>query len=325
MIKILIMSVFSAIFQIFLILSPTPSSAIDTEIPSWTAEVVAAQRALGAYEEDVKVRNPDYLAEKFVSPIYWHNSPLELDDMRKKRSWRLRTYLDVGYYFMTARTKHFDAILKEEGVKEIRQVVNLGVGYDTRAYRYHDAMPNVKYFELDTKATIDRKKEIVAKIFGALPSYVVYIAIDFDKQSLEDALLKAGYDKTQKTLFIWEGVTMYLTKEAVDGTLKFIAEQSAPGSSVVFDYCLKSVIEGDYSAYLSGPVAKLFANHGEPFVYGIDPKKIRDFLKDRKLELISDIGPEEMEKMYLIRSDGAVYGKMSGYERITHAVITKKQ
>ncbi|OGP51354.1 MAG: hypothetical protein A2Y79_04045 [Deltaproteobacteria bacterium RBG_13_43_22] len=320
MIKKLIISVFSAIFQIFLILSPTPSSAIDPEIPSWTAEVVAAQRALGAYEEDVKVRNPDYLAEKFISKSFWDKSPLELDDMRKKRSGRLRRYLDGGYYFMTARTKHFDAILKEEGVKEIKQVVNLGVGYDTRAYRFHDAMPNVKFFELDTKATINRKKEIVAKIFGALPSYVVYIAIDFDKESLEDALLKAGYDKTQKTLFIWEGVTMYLTKEAVDGTLKFIAEQSAPGSSVVFDYCLKSVIEGDYSAYLSGPVVKLFASQGEPFVYGIDPKKIRDFLKDRKLELISDIGPEELEKMHLIRSDGTVYGKMSGYERITYAV-----
>ncbi len=325
MIKIMIISVFSAIFQICLFLSPTPSSAIDQERPSWTAEVVAAQRALGAYEEDMKVRNPDYLAEKFVSSAYWQKSPLELDDMRKKRSWRLRQYLGGGYYFTTARTKHFDAILKEEGVKEIKQVVNLGVGYDTRAYRFHDAMPNVKFFELDMKATIGRKKEIIAKIFGALPSYVVYIAINFDKQSLEDALLKAGYDKTQKTLFIWEGVTMYLTKEAVDGTLKFIAEQSAPGSSVVFDYCLKSVIEGDYSTYESGPVVKLFASQGEPFVYGIDPKKIRDFLKDRKLELISDIGPEEMEKMYLIRSNGAVYGKISGYERITHAVITKKQ
>jgi methyltransferase (TIGR00027 family) len=321
--KILILSMFSAIFQFILFLASDSSFAIDPEKPSGTAEFVAAARALGAYEQDEKVRNPDYLAEKFISSDFWAKSIITIEDMRKGSG--KKRFLSPGYYLMTARTKHYDAILKEEGIKGIKQVVNLGVGYDTRAYRFHDTMPNVKTIEVDTPATIGQKKELVSKIFGALPAYVVYVAIDFDKQSLSDALLKAGYDKTQKTLFIWEGVTMYLTKEAVDGTLKFIAEQSAPGSSVVFSYCLQSVIDGNYSALASGPAAKLVAHLGEPFVYGIDPGKIKDFLKDRGFDLLSDMGDVEMEKMYLIRSDGTLYGQMVGYERQAHAVVTKKQ
>jgi methyltransferase (TIGR00027 family) len=322
MFKKLIFSLFSLIFQIFLFLAPVPSYAVLLNTPSWTAENVASYRALGAYEQDEKIRNPDYLAEKFVSPEYWDSSTVNIEDVRNK-TWKRGLLADCIYYAMTARTKHFDSVLKEEGAKGIKQVVNFGAGYDTRAYRFHETMPNVKFFELDMLAMIARKKEIVAKIFGALPSYVIYIAINFEKQSLEDALMKAGYDKTKKTLFIWEGVTYYLTAEAVDGTLKFIAEQSAPGSSVIFDYCLKPVIDGDYSVSAKD-MMKYVERYGEPYVYGIDPRKLRGFLKDRGFELLSDIGPDEMEKMYLIDSNGSVAGEPCGYWRFSHAVITKK-
>jgi methyltransferase (TIGR00027 family) len=321
MFKKLIFSLFSLIFQIFLFLAPAPSYAVLLNTPSWTAENAAAQRALGAYEQDEKIRNPDYLAEKFVSSEYWDSSTVKIEDVRD-RTWKRRLIGDCWYYAFTARTKHIDAVLKEEGAKGIKQVVNLGVGYDTRAYRFHDTMPNVKFFELDMPALIARKKETVAKIFGALPSYVIYIAIDFEKQSLKDALMKAGYDKTKKTLFIWEGVTYYLTEEAVDGTLKFIAEQSAPGSSVIFEYLTKSYI--DHITSEPDGTSKFVAGYGEPWIYGIDPWKIRDFLKDRGFNLLSDIGPDEMEKMYLINSNGSVAGEPCYYERIAHAMITKK-
>lgn len=285
--------------------------------PNWLLS-----RAVGAYEQDEKIRNPDYLAEKFISPDFWDKSKVTIEDIRK-RSPKLKFLVGSGYYWMTARTKRIDAVLKDEGAKGIKQVVNLGAGYDTRAYRFHDTMPNVKFFELDMPAMIGRKKEIVAKIFGALPSYVIYIAIDFEKQSLEDALMKVGYDKTKKTLFIWEGVTMYLTKEAVDGTLKFIAEQSAPESSVIFEYITKSYLHSivfERSAYT---LARVVASHGEPYIYGINPWELEDFLKDRRLELLSDVGGFEMQKMYLIDSSGAIAGDVSG-ARIAHAVITKK-
>lgn len=327
--KKLIFSLFALMFQIFLLLAPAPSHAVLPNSPSYTAEVAAAQRAYAAREKDEKIRNPDYLAEKFVS------SAVSMDIGGSKDCW---------HYAFTARTKHIDAVLKQEGANGIKQVVNLGVGYDTRAYRFHKTMPNVKFFELDMPVLIARKKEIVAKIFGAQPSYVIYVPIDFEKQSLKDALTKAGYDKTKKTLYIWEGVTFYLTKDAVDGTLKFIAEESAAGSSVVFEYLTKSFIdqitsEPPPSAFTRGLAMLTFgtstppgqniyaanvAMQGEPWIYGIDPGTIKDFLKDRGLRLLTDIGSDEMAKMYLIDSKGDVAGVPCDYERIAHAVIPKK-
>ena len=92
---------------------------------------------------------------------------------------------------------------------------------------------------------------------GHVPDDVVYVPIDFNTQNIPDELKKAGYDPGHKTFFIWEGVTMYISADAVDSTLRFIATGSAPGSSVVFDYMPLGAIQGDFEKLPGRPASIL--------------------------------------------------------------------
>jgi len=147
----------------------------------------------------------------------------------------------MGWLF--CRFRYIDDVLKNSiAKKEIETVVNLGAGMDCRAY-FIPGIENLRYFEVDHPSVIKKKIAKMKKILGKLPDHVTYVPIDFETQSLDAELKKAGYNLTSKTLFIWEGVTQYISKEANDSTLKCVA-QSAPGSKIVFTYILKSFIEG---------------------------------------------------------------------------------
>jgi len=136
-------------------------------------------------------------------------------------------------------------------------------------------------------------------------------------------LKEAGYDETKKTFFVWEGVTYYIMEGGVDSTLRFIAQHSAPGSSVVFDYMHRSVIDGDFSKYPEAQVLfQIMAAQGEPLIFGIPEGKAEDFVNQRGLEVLSDLGTDELTKRYLVRSDGSVEGPTTpSAVRIMHASV----
>lgn len=225
------------------------------------------------------------------------------------------------YYSINARTKHIDGILKGEAVKGIKQVVILGAGYDSRAYRFRDILPGVRFFEVDLPAMIARKKNLVANFMGSLPDRVVYVSIDFNKQSLEDVLKKAGYEPTQKTFFIMEGVTPYITEQGVDNTLRFVADHSAPGSSFIFDYVLKPVIDGTSWDYICKRLAWMVASKGEPWIFGIEEGEAEQFVNQRGLVVLSLLDPEELTQKYLVRSDGSIDSTIPECVRILHVSV----
>jgi methyltransferase (TIGR00027 family) len=133
-------------------------------------------------------------------------------------------------------------------------LVVLGAGYDSRAHRFHHAHPRLVFFEVDLPATIDAKMQAVRRVFGALPGRVHYAPIDFNTQSLDGVLAGAGYDAARKTLFILEGVTMYVSEAGLDASFEFMRKHSPAGSRVVFDYLLRRVAEGDYEGlYAASP------------------------------------------------------------------------
>ena len=169
---------------------------------STTAESVCALRAIAAKHPDPKIRNPDYLAEKLVSAEFWRTSPLRDDPDRARHN--------PNYFWVNARTHHMDALLVEALSTGTTQVVNLGAGFDSRAYRFRERFPRVRFFELDLPAMIAAKRERVVKIFGAVPDRVVLVPTDFTTRALDEVLRDAGYARTQRTFFIWEGVTNYL-------------------------------------------------------------------------------------------------------------------
>src|SRR5262245_4667332 len=204
---------------------------------STTAEAVCVLRAIAAKHPDPKIRNPDYLAEKFVSPEVWRTSPFRDDPDRARHN--------PNYFWVNARTHHMDALLVDALSAGVTQVVNLGAGFDSRAYRFRERFPRARFFELDLPAMITAKRERIVKIFGAVPDRVVLVPTDFTTRPLDEVLRGAGYDRTQRTFFIWEGVTMYLPEAANVSTLRFIRSGSASGSSVVYDYVLDAMLRPD--------------------------------------------------------------------------------
>jgi methyltransferase (TIGR00027 family) len=163
-----------------------------------------------------------------------------------------------------ARTTFFDLALQCR-LTEIDQLVVLGAGLDTRAYRLPpDA--RVRCFEVDTPRTQPFKRQMLKKA-GVDTSQVTYVSADFRHEDWLEKLIQAGFDPRQRTLFLWESVTMYLDRPAVETTLRMIAG-TARGSRVAFDYLSSQLIDGT-SLYMRYTRATLSAV-GEPWHFGID-------------------------------------------------------
>jgi len=224
---------------------------------------------------------------------------------------------EMGWFF--CRFRYIDDVLKNN-IKEIEAVVNLGAGMDCRAY-YIPGIESIRYFEVDYPSAIKEKRTKIKKILGKLPAHVVYVPIDFDKQSLDAELKKAGYDLTSKTLFISEGVTQYISKEANDSILKYVA-QAALGSKIVFTYILKSLIEGkDLNNSTKKSMYKWMVKGFKMWIYGLDPAEISDYLSKYSLSLIEDIGREEVQERYMKLVDLDL--KVFEIERIALARVMK--
>jgi len=200
--------------------------------------------------------------------------------------------------WIVGRTRFIDDFLKEQVEDGIKQLVILGAGYDTRAYRFHELEQQAKVFELDDIATLRFKFGRVRIALKPLPQNVIFVPIDFTKQKLDDKLPPRIYDRSLKTLFIWEGVTMYLTAEAVDQTLAFIPANSGKGSSVVFDYLFESVVDGTADLMEVKILRQTTARLREPLLFGIREDSIGEFLSSRGFDLVQNMSGKSLKDAY---------------------------
>ena len=136
------------------------------------------------------------------------------------------------------------------------QVVILGAGFDTRVYRIA-GIEKTKVFEIDHLNTQAVKLQRLKKVINPLPDNVTFIPVDFNTQQLSERLQSSGYNEKGKTLFIWQGVTYFLTQEGVDNTLAFIANHSGAGSAVIFDYFYNETLHDTHKEFNFG-VENLF-------------------------------------------------------------------
>ena len=209
--------------------------------------------------------------------------------------WREKTTPGlVGWMF--CRFRYIDDVLKDS-IKTIETVVNLGSGMDCRAY-YIPGVKNIRYYEVDHPSVIKKKKAKIKKILGVLPNHVVYVPVDFERQNPETELKKAGYKSSDKTLFIWEGVTQYISEQANAKTFGFI-ERAVVGSKIVFTYVPKSFIEGKNISDNTKNMYKWMVKRFSLWIFGINPKDIGDYLSKYSLHLIEDIGSEQMQERYM--------------------------
>ncbi|HYK91141.1 MAG TPA: SAM-dependent methyltransferase, partial [Acidobacteriota bacterium] len=162
-----------------------------------------------------------------------------------------------------ARVWFFDNVVARY-LASIRQFVILGAGFDTRACRLSKGNL-VRCFEVDAPKTQAIKRKLLEKA-GIDASGITFVSADFEIEDWLARLVEAGFDSGKPALFLWEGVILYLDREAVESTLRKIAG-TAEGSIVAFDYLTKETLESQ-SVYMRYARAAAKAA-GEPFKFGI--------------------------------------------------------
>ncbi|MCE1255549.1 MAG: SAM-dependent methyltransferase [Anaerolineae bacterium] len=201
------------------------------------------------------------------------------------------------YEFLVARERYMDDFLKSSLLNNgIEQVVLLGAGFDTRPYR----LPEIKQadvFEIDHPATQAEKIKRLNKIIRPLPENITFIPVDFNARTLEQSLLSTSYDSNKRTVFIWQGVVVYLKAESVDQTLAFITRHSAPGSLLVFDYCYSEFLADDSSRQVK-TMRRSAQVTGEGFLFGIAENGLETFLSQRGFCNIHDVNSSELKRLY---------------------------
>jgi methyltransferase (TIGR00027 family) len=217
--------------------------------------------------------------------------------------------------FLIARERYIDDYLAGCLQAGVAQMVILGAGYDSRACRF----PDVRTFEVDHPATQQVKMAKVREVFGQLPGNVTFAGIDFNRQSLEECLAANGYDPERKSIFIWQGVTYYLDPTAVDGTLGFIANHSAPGSSVIFDYIDPALLARPAGHGEVRGMRRFSGMTGENLRFGIPVTEIEAFLTQRGFGQVQNIRSEELKIRYF-HGKNQSRNVMSGYA-IVSAVV----
>ena len=270
---------------------------------------------------DERVRNPDHLASRFIALGPRLTTLVKVRALRPLARWTAERVSPGAYYYELARVKHIDHVLRAELELGIEQLVILGAGFDTRAYRFADRLASVPVFELDHPVTAALKQARVRRVLGALPNHVTYVCADLEREDLGEALMAAGYQPAARTLFIWSGVSFYLSAEAVGSVLAFVRRCSGPGSSIVFDYHYQGFTDGSREYYGSREGRRRVDELGEPCIFGIEDGELSVLLERHELGLVSDLGPAELERRYLIRSDGTVDGRPFGFISIAHARV----
>ena len=222
------------------------------------------------------------------------------------------------YEYVIARTKYIDAVFENALVERFDQVLLFGAGFDTRALRFQAQAEHTRIFELDARITQQGKVGQFRKRKISIPSNVVFIAVDFDKESLPDKLDMGGFQKDRRSLFILEGLLMYLEPESVHATFQTIQEYAGTGSRVVFDYVQASVLRHGKTLYGEAGLTKFVAKAGEQWRFGIEPGEIASFVAAYGFQVSDHKDAQELEATYFQDANGRLVGRING----THCIVT---
>jgi methyltransferase (TIGR00027 family) len=237
----------------------------------------------------------------FRDPLAWQilgvDREATLADPAATDRARLRVFIAVRHRFAEDSL----AAAVERGT---RQVVVLGAGLDTFAYRNPHA--GTRVFEVDFPATGAWKRDRLADAGIAVPEDVTYVGVDFETDDLMSRLVEAGFDAAAPAFFLWLGVVPYLTAEAVTATLRAI--RSVPGGEVVFDYTTPiHRLEAQAQSDRTDLIARV-AEVGEPLSEGLEPESLHALLADLGFREVEDLGRPQIRERFLGLSGGTETG-----------------
>jgi methyltransferase (TIGR00027 family) len=290
--------------------SPMPNNSGQTAFP------VATMRAFEQYQpEDRRLFDDPVVAALLNAP----SRLMIRSTIIRKALLLMYNGVAAGVYgLQICRTRYIDEILKTAMTDGIGQVVILGAGLDTRPYRI-PGIDRLNIIEVDLPNIQRIKKHKIQQFLGSLPSHVRYVSMDFNVQSLEDVLPMDGLDLAKPVLFIWEGVTQYLSRDAINHVFDFISK-TASGSRVVFTYVPQKVINKTSTVAGVNTLTLFMEANDSPWVFGIDPSRTAEFIKPFHLELIEDVGSSYFQSNYLKPVRRNLF--VSGTERIAYARVS---
>lgn len=263
------------------------------------AQTAFGPMALAAVEQNEPPQRrlvDDDLAELFLpAPLRWLVSATRFAPLRRAligaSEWSGR-----GLWANLSCRKRFIGDKLAEALDDIDAVVILGAGFDTRAYRL-TRQRRIPVFEVDLPVNIARKAKTVRRVLGELPLSVRLVAVDFEHDDLLTALAEHGYLTDYRVFFICEGVTQYLTEDAVRRTLEGL-RATAPGSRIVFTYVRRDFIDGT-NRYHTKTLYRAVRQRRQLWHFGLQPDEVAGFVADYGWQLQEQAGPDELVQRYV--------------------------
>jgi methyltransferase (TIGR00027 family) len=227
--------------------------------------------------------------------------------------WLLDRWIPGPRPSAAVRTRLIDDALRSAVSAGVRQVVILGAGFDTRAYRLREVR-RLAVFEVDHPDTQAAKLHVLEGELETGPDQVTFVPLDFDHDELADALTDAGLRTGLATFTIWEGVASYLSPQAVDATVRWARSISGPGSHLMLTYVDRRLIDKTLHFPHATAWVRSVARAGEPFVFGFQPAELAGYLSQRGWHLRADLSTTEALVRY-----GLPARRVPGFYRIAHA------
>jgi methyltransferase (TIGR00027 family) len=256
-----------------------------------TAQGVAKQRLIESLAKADKRVIYDPYADRFVAGA----GIIKLMGHRFS-VWLTKKFAPGFHEHLISRTRFIDELVQNKAAQGVEQYVILGAGYDLRAHRLN--LPsNMKIFEVDQQEVQNRK---LAKLPSNIPNLenVQYVSVDFNHQSLKNQLLEAGYDQSKSTVFTLEGVSQYISKEALKFTLEEITELSKNTETTFYISYVNSALKTNAKVCFgkeypnpekkAGTVMNLAAKVGEPWISFYSREEMKELLAQYGFELKED-------------------------------------
>ena len=257
---------------------------------SLTAKKVAVMRA--AHQV---IDNPKIFEDPLALSIIGTQGVCEIHSAKRKFKTRLHSYLRA---IVVARSRLVEDELSMAVKQGIRQYVILGAGLDTFAYRNTHSDAGLRVFEIDHPATQEWKRRQLYAANVCIPESLTFVPIDFENQSLKDRLQEAGFNAGESSFFSWLGVTMYLNRQTVMSTMKYIASSSPRGSVIIFDYTVPPSSQNFIRRFVFRLLAHKMAAMGEPWQTFFDPRQLAMELKDVGFAHVEDFDPENINSRF---------------------------
>ncbi len=270
-------------------------------------------RAASWLERNPCYRSGDNLALRLVPAWLW--VVLRVPPLRRLF---MKAVAPKGMYeYVIARTRYIDAAFEQALAERFEQVLLLGAGFDTRALRFQTKAPGTRIFEVDAPVTQKAKLEQYRRRGLAVPPGVVFVAMDFERESLPARLDEAGFGRQRRSLFILEGLLTYLEPSSVDGLFRTIQDYAGPGSRVVFDYVHAAVLRGESRGDGEREIVSRVAEANEQWRFGIETGGVAPFLAAYGFKLADQRDARALEEMYFKDQSGRVVGHVNS----THCLV----